>query len=286
MAGSELSIYLVRHGETEGNIDRSVYLTKADHAIRLTPKGIEQARTAGVFLADHLDRQRTLNPDDFGKVRVWHSPYYRARETAAHMLAPLGQKFDHDPQTGILSYRQDPFLFEQKAGLFDGLKDEDYETTFPEAAQDYAKHARYNGRSYAKSPNGESRIDIVIRVKHFFGTILDDFKKHDIRHVVVINHGVTVRAMAMGWMRYEPEWLEAEKNPGNCWIRHIHGTRSNGYVDEGYIHGHKAPIRDVMATQRQLDNAEDIYMLKPQRPNGIVPPGVVVVDPFAKDIKP
>ncbi len=33
---------------------------------------------------------------------------------------------------------------------------------------------------------------------------------------------VTVRAFTMGWMRYSPEWLDTERNPGNCWIRHIH----------------------------------------------------------------
>jgi hypothetical protein len=122
-------------------------------------------------------------------------------------------------------------------------------------------------------------------VKHFFGTILDDLYKHDIRHVIVINHGVTVRAMTMGWMRYAPEWLDAEQNPGNCWIRHIHGTRRQGYVDAGYIHGEGATIGNMMATQRQLTGAEDIYLLKPGRPNGIVPLGVTANDPFLRSDK-
>jgi broad specificity phosphatase PhoE len=40
--------------------------------------------------------------------------------------------------------------------------------------------------------------------------------------VIVVSHGVTVRAFTMGWMRYSPEWLDIERNPGNCWIPHIH----------------------------------------------------------------
>ena len=286
MSESDLNIYLVRHGQTEGNVDHTLYTIKADHSIRLTSTGIEQAKEAGAFLADFLSHKRARDPENFGKIRVWHSPYYRARETAAHILYPLGKKFDHDPASGTLTYRQDPFLFEQKAGLFDGLSDEEYEKAYPDLARDYEKHARYNGRVYAKTPNGESRIDIVIRVKHFFGTIIDDFRKHNIRHAVVINHGVTVRAMIMGWMRYEPEWLEAEMNPGNCWVRHIHGNRSAGYKDEGYIYGEEAPLRDLMATQRQLNQPEDIYMLKPQRPNAIVPLGIKAVDPFAEEAQP
>jgi hypothetical protein len=49
-----------------------------------------------------------------------------------------------------------------------------------------------------------------------------DYRTHDIRHVIVVSHGVTVRAFTMGWMRYSPEWLDTERNPGNCWIPHIH----------------------------------------------------------------
>ncbi len=275
----DFHLYLVRHGETEANVDRSLYQTKADHAVMLTEKGIRQAKNAGFFLADHLHQQYDEAPERFGRVRVWHSPYYRARATAAHILGPLAKRFG--PSSGILSYREDPFLFEQKAGLFDGLTDEQYMQRFPHEAADYAKHLKYNGRAYAYSPMGESRIDIVIRVKHFFGTILDDLRRHGIRHAVVVNHGVTVRAMAMGWMRYPPEWLDAETNPGNCWVRHIHGSSQTGYVDEGYVYGDGAPLRDVMATQKQLENPQAIYMMKPGRPNSIVPRGVVVVDPFA-----
>ena len=51
--------------------------------------------------------------------------------------------------------------------------------------------------------------------------VIDVYRTHDICHVIVVSHGVTVRAFTMGWMRYSPEWLDTERNPGNCWIRHI-----------------------------------------------------------------
>ena len=283
MSDTEFHLYLVRHGQTEANVDRTLYQTKADHAVLLTPTGIRQAERAGAFLAGHLHDGYEQDQEAFGKVRLWHSPYYRARATAAHILAPMGKAFAAAP--GVLSYREDPFLFEQRAGLLDGLSDEEYMARYPNEAEDFAKNVRFNGRAYAHTPMGESRIDIVIRVKHFFGTILDDLRRHRIRHAVVVNHGVTVRAMTMGWMRYPPEWLDAEKNPGNCWIRHIHGSSETGYVDEGYIFGDGAPLHDVMATQKTLENPELIYMLKPGRANAIVPRGVIVVDPFATSPK-
>jgi broad specificity phosphatase PhoE len=40
-------IILVRHGESEGNVDKNHYLTIPDYALNLTLDGIEQARQAG-----------------------------------------------------------------------------------------------------------------------------------------------------------------------------------------------------------------------------------------------
>lgn len=34
-------IVLVRHGESQGNVDDAIYETVPDHALSLTPKGIE-----------------------------------------------------------------------------------------------------------------------------------------------------------------------------------------------------------------------------------------------------
>jgi len=275
----KFNLYIVRHGETEANVDRSLYITKADHAIRLTPKGIQQAKDAGRFLAHFLQEQQKATPN-FGNIRLWHSPYYRGRETAFHMLGPLGRAFSSTK--GQLSYHEDPFLFEQKIGLSDGLTDEEYRLTQPEAAADFQKHVLFNGRTYAGSLLGESRIDLMMRLKHCFSSIAKDRRQQDIRHVIFVNHGVTSRAMMMSWMHYSPEWLDAEKNPGNCWIRHIHGDNKKGYVDEGYIFGEEAPLHDPQKTQKQLEKAEDIYMLKPGRPNIIVPPGIPLQDPFAE----
>jgi phosphohistidine phosphatase SixA len=89
-----LNIYLVRHGQTEGNIQRSLYLEKADHAIRLTPLGVEQAQSAGRFLAERLGEEHTAAPKRFGRVRVWFSPYYRARESADHILHQFAKSIE------------------------------------------------------------------------------------------------------------------------------------------------------------------------------------------------
>lgn len=40
-------IVLVRHGESEGNADDTVYEREPDHALKLTPTGQQQARETG-----------------------------------------------------------------------------------------------------------------------------------------------------------------------------------------------------------------------------------------------
>ena len=70
IAEEPLRIWLVRHGESEGNVDLDVYRTHADHAIPLSERGRDQARIAGAHLREHL---ASMVPAG-GHVRVWTSP--------------------------------------------------------------------------------------------------------------------------------------------------------------------------------------------------------------------
>src|SRR4029453_9898949 len=65
-------IILVRHGESEGNIDDTIYETVPDHALSLTPKGLEQVTATGRRLHAYLKDE---------PVTVYASPYIRTRQT-------------------------------------------------------------------------------------------------------------------------------------------------------------------------------------------------------------
>ena len=56
-------IYLIRHGESEGNVDNSVYTHTPDWKINLTKKGEEQATEAGIKLAKDLAASWIRSPD-------------------------------------------------------------------------------------------------------------------------------------------------------------------------------------------------------------------------------
>lgn len=214
-----MNIYLVRHGQSEGNIDPSIYTHTADHAIPLSDLGREQAKEAGQFLARHLEIRDGGSPES---IRFWTSPYSRARETAAVMRAQFGAY-----HTDI---REHINLCEQQFGLFDGIPEGELAERFPEEHAHYEKCERHEGRFWARMPLGESRFDVAVRVHQAFGTFHRDADKHGVNDIVVVCHGVTLRAFVMQWLHLTVEWFEAEPNPVNGAIRLI----ENG-VDLGYL---------------------------------------------------
>lgn len=304
----ELNLYLVRHMQTEGNVNREVYKKISDHAILPTNRGWGQANRMGAFLAAELFKRYKDSPRRFSHVRVHYSPYYRTRLTAVPLIYHLDKAFNSDP--ALFSYREADLLYEQKAGLFDGKSPKEYAKNHPDEAAHYQKCVDHCGRAYGKAPMGDSQMDVVLRIKPFFGTVIDQYRHRKkgllstgaIKNVVIICHGVTEKAFVKGWMQYPVEWLDAEKTPSNCSVRHIHGSQFTGYKDKGYIYGDSIPLYSPSATQRNLneprtqrdskgtksltgksDRKRDIIILKPQRDGGIIPAGARVIDPTKTD---
>ncbi len=215
-----MRIYLVRHGETTANVDKSVYFETADHAVPLSENGKKQASAAGYRLAATM-----ANPaNDFGKVRVWASPYKRTRQTAELIMQKLALvNVDHD-------YQEHINLCEQQYGLFDGIPDDELHLHYPKEWAHYDKCEKHEGKFWARMPLGESRFDVAVRVHQAFGTWIRDAEKHGITDLIVVTHGVTLRAIVMQWLHLTPEWFEAEKNPSNCAIRLIHDNKDFGYI--------------------------------------------------------
>lgn len=215
-----MRIYLVRHGETTANLDKTVYLETADHAVPLSDLGHEQAKAVGLRLATTMAEPN----NSYDKVRVWASPYNRTRQTASNIMDELRK------QNINFDYREHINLCEQQYGLFDGIPDEELHLHYPKEHAHYAKCERHEGKFWARMPLGESRFDVAVRVHQAFGTWQRDAEKHGIRDLIVVTHGVTLRAIVMQWMHFTPEWFEAEKNPANCAVRLLHDTKDFGYI--------------------------------------------------------
>jgi 2,3-bisphosphoglycerate-dependent phosphoglycerate mutase len=219
MQAQSIRIFLVRHGQSEANLDKSVNTRLPDHRVALSTEGHAQAGKVG----DYLARQLKGAP----RVRILVSPYVRARQTSAAIergLTAVVIPFDK---------REATELRELEYGLFDGIADEDLPKIFPLEYEHYDKHKRFEGEFFAPMPLGESRCNVADRIKGVFGTILRDAsadRTDPILDFIIVSHGVTIRAFRMQWMHYSWEWCEKEKNPRNCSVQLIEG-QAGGYKD-------------------------------------------------------
>ncbi len=230
-----LSVYLVRHGESEANRDKTINMQKADHLIKLSPAGRAQAAEAGTRLAEILGDALETGET----VAVYVSPYMRTRQTWTHMQQGMARVY---PALPHLRERESIFLRELEFGLFDGLNDDELPRVLPLEYRHYSKLKSAGGEYYARMPCGESRCDVAQRVHQGFGSIHRDHERHKVTHAIIVSHGVTVRAFAMMWLGLTPEWMEAERNPLNASIRLIRAGRDQGYIHNGRP-GH-SPARD------------------------------------------
>lgn len=215
------NIYLVRHGQSMANVDKAIHASTPDHAIPLSQLGRQQATAAGKALLGIME----ASPP--GRTRIWTSPYKRTRDTADLVQAQLADRFVN------LDRREHVLLCEQQFGLFDGIPDEDLARRFPLEHAHYALAEKFEGRFWARMPMGESRFDVAQRVHQAFGTFHRDADRHGIENIIVVCHGVTLRAFVMMWRHLPYEWFEAAKNPGNCDIYHLGATEC---LDRGYVH--------------------------------------------------
>jgi 2,3-bisphosphoglycerate-dependent phosphoglycerate mutase len=216
-------ILLVRHGESLGNVDPLIHATTADHAVPLSARGVDQAREAGRQIAAYY--ARTLG-DQRPHVRLWLSPYKRTRQTADAVIETAG--------SWITDRVEHILLCEQQFGLFDGVPETELPTRFPAEHGYYDMQCRFGGKFWARMPQGESRFDVAKRIHQAFGTFHRDALEHGIHEIVVVCHGVTLRAFVMMWSHLSPEWFEAEPNPANCAVRLIEGGKDGGYVFPGF----------------------------------------------------
>lgn len=229
-------------GNSVANIDHELYKSMADHAIPLSPLGERQAVEAGRSFRKFLARQG----DDEQHVRLWTSVYKRARQTAHLFRSGAGDC--------ITDMREDVLLGEQQWGLFEGYdwKGHQISADFPSELSYYRKATEHGGRFWAKVPLGESRFDVCMRVKLFLGTLFRDAYRHGITNVVIVSHGVTIRAFMMMFLHLSPEWLEVEPNPKNASIRVIENCMDAGYIWSGPEH----PRPDLLVNPTAVDHVD------------------------------
>lgn len=194
-----IAIYLIRHGESEGNVNGGIYKSIPDWQIGLTPKGKKQAVEARRIL--YKDINDNLPESILKRIRIpvffYCSSLYRARETAKIINCWKAKIFE------------DPRLREQEWGNYA----EDY------LVRKIALERKKFSTFYYRMPNGESGADVYDRVTTVIDTMHRDFAKEDFPwNAVIISHGLTIKAFLMRWMHWPAEDFDRYKTPNNCEI--------------------------------------------------------------------
>ncbi|GAA1156860.1 histidine phosphatase family protein [Streptomyces hebeiensis] len=180
-------IVLVRHGESEGNADDSVYEREPDHALRLTGKGRRQAERTGTRLRELFGRER---------VSVYVSPYRRAHETL--------RAFALDPE--LVRVREEPRLREQDWGNWQDREDVRLQKAYRDAY----------GHFFYRFAQGESGADVYDRVSAFLESLHRSFGEPGApENVLLVTHGLTMRLFCMRWFHWTVAEFESLSNPGN-----------------------------------------------------------------------
>lgn len=189
-----LQVYLVRHGQSEGNLDTQVYYDKNDCDIELTSLGHEQSLAAGTELATLLTHPHP---------QVICSPYMRAKQTASNIYSILAQD-------SLPSLREDVLVREREWGSLRTVVDNRH----------LKREEHFN--FYYRAECGESYADAYQRVVLFFqGILLQQLHNpSNDAPIIIISHGEWIRLALMYLDGNDVEYFTVNrKNPKNCSIQ-------------------------------------------------------------------
>lgn len=247
-------IILIRHGESEGNVDWRVMATVPDHKLALTEKGRRDGFDAGRKLKGMIGKN--------DRVRFYVSPYLRARQTLDEILKSFRKPNtaadgsddsdstnldDADPPLEVpFDVKEEPRLREQDWGdfqlsLLSSFKTLTFVASFrrPSLAllagnfQNFeqmelikAERAAY-GPFYYRIPHGESGADVHDRVSIFLDSLVRTQKRAwplQPTVIVIVTHGLLARLFAMRFMRLSVDEFESWRcaNTTNFSIRNRH----------------------------------------------------------------
>ena len=170
-----MSLYMIRHGETEWNA-RHVLQGTAD--IPLNCNGIKQAEA----LAEEI-QEKGLSFD-----RIYVSPLSRARETARIVTGAREEELITEPR-----------LIEIEFGPLEG---EPYELRDREAAAKLPENLRNFGldpEKYVPPEGAESFQDVINRTGAFLKELLPTIRENE--HVLMVSHGCALHGVLFNLAR-------------------------------------------------------------------------------------
>lgn len=147
-------LYIVRHGESAGNVARELANSAGEHLIDIGTRDVDVPLSRlGEEQSRALGRWVNALPEDRRPDVVITSPYLRARETARILAAEAGL----DAESFVVDER----FREREFGLLDRLTTVGIRARHP----DQAEFRKILGKFYHRPPGGESWCDVILRLR-------------------------------------------------------------------------------------------------------------------------
>jgi len=171
-------IWVVRHGQSAGNVARDLAEAANGHRIDIAERDVDVPLSElGMQQSDALGAWFAALPPEQRPTVVLHSPYVRAFETANLIM----QRFAGDD----LVVRVDERLREKEFGVLDRLTTHGIAHHFP----DLYEQRHHVGKFYFRPPGGESWCDVILRLRSVMDTLEREFCNE---RVLIVAHQVTV----------------------------------------------------------------------------------------------
>jgi len=182
-------LYIIRHGESEANVDSNIYFSKNDAEIELTSKGIDQAKLCGKSLVNKLGPNKDCC--------IFYSPFLRAKDTAEL----IDTEFVLAGVYGDMI--EEPLIHERTWGELNYIVD----------TPNLDRKLHFN---FFYTPiNGESFMNVYQRISLFFQKLHCE-KDSLPDNIIIISHGEAIRLMIMYLKKYSIEHFTANMaNPKN-----------------------------------------------------------------------
>jgi broad specificity phosphatase PhoE len=172
-------IWLVRHGQSAGNVARDaaeaaaglrIDIAERDVDVPLSELGARQSQALGAWFA--------AMPPDSQPTVVLHSPYVRAAQTADFLMRRLNRD-------ELLAVHADERLREKEFGILDRLTVRGIAEQYP----DLYEQRRHVGKFYFRPPGGESWCDVILRLRSVLDTLTREYNRE---RVLIVGHQVIV----------------------------------------------------------------------------------------------
>lgn len=172
------NVFLIRHAQSQANIDSSILQTISNQKVALTNTGLNQVEQTANFLLNY-------NNYNNSNAIVWHSPYKRTRDTANKIYETL--KINN--VFANIEIKENILISERQLGLIEFSQN--YKEKYKEELKFYNMNKNYGDDFFIKPPLGESPFELSLRVNSF----LNEKIKNNNKVHIIVSHGAAIKAI-------------------------------------------------------------------------------------------